>query len=92
MERRILSTEKLGNKENEVRKKVLKCEKRYRALFDKMLNGFALCKLLTDKKGNPIDYIFLEVNRAFEKINSMKKKEVINKKFLKFLDLRLFLI
>jgi two-component system NtrC family sensor kinase len=45
-----------------------------------MLNGFALCKLLTNKRGNPIDYIFLEVNRAFEKINSMKKEEVINKR------------
>ena len=44
-----------------------------------MLNGFALCKLLTDKEGNPVDYIFLEVNKSFEKINSMKKEEVINK-------------
>jgi len=80
VERRILSAEKLGNKENEAKKKVLKCEKRYRELFDKMLNGFALCKLLTNKRGNPIDYTFLKVNRAFEKINSMKKKDVINKK------------
>jgi len=76
----ILETEKLDNKENKAKKKALDYEKRYRALFDKMLNGFALCKLLIDKRGNPIDYIFLEVNRAFEKINSMKKEEVINKK------------
>ncbi|MBU4563038.1 PAS domain S-box protein [bacterium] len=76
----ISETEKLDNKENKTKEKALEHEKRYRALFDKMLNGFALCKLLTDKGGNPIDYIFLEVNRAFEKINSMKKEEVINKK------------
>jgi len=76
----ILETEKLDNKENEAKKKVLKCEKRYRELFNKMLNGFTLCKLLTDKRGNPIDYVFLKVNKAFEKINSMKKEEVINKK------------
>jgi len=37
-----------------------------------MLNGFALCKLLTGERGNPIDYIFLKVNKAFEKINSIK--------------------
>jgi PAS domain S-box-containing protein len=67
-------------KENKAKKKALDYEKRYRELFDKMLNGFALCKLLTNEKGNPIDYIFLEVNRAFEKINSMKKEEVINKR------------
>ena len=80
MERKILNTEKLDNKEIVAKKKVLQCEKRYSELFDKMLNGFALCKLLTHKKGNPVDYIFLEINKAFEKINSMKKEEVINKK------------
>jgi len=80
MERKILNTEKLDNKEIVVKKKVLQCEKRYSELFDKMLNGFALCKLLTNKIGNPVDYIFLEINKAFEKINSMKKEEVINKK------------
>jgi two-component system NtrC family sensor kinase len=80
MKRRILETEKLDNKENKTIEKALEFEKRYRVLFDKMFNGFALCKLLTDKRGNPIDYIFLKVNRAFEKINSMKKKDVINKK------------
>ena len=80
MERRISNTEKLNNKEDKTKKKTLDCEKRYRTLFDKMMNGFALCKLLTDEKGNPVDYIFLKVNKAFEKINSVKKEEVINKK------------
>jgi len=90
VKRSILNTEKLKNKENMTMEKDLKWEKRYRALFDKMLNGFALCKLLTDKEGNPVDYIFLEVNKSFEKINSMKKEEVINKKIsevFKFKDI-----
>lgn len=80
MKKRILGTEKLDNEENEAKKKDFKFEKRYCELFDKMLNGFALCKLLTDEKGNPVDYVFLKVNKAFEKINSMKKEDVINKK------------
>jgi PAS domain S-box-containing protein len=88
MKRGIPDTEKLKNKENMTMKKDLKWEKRYRALFDKMLNGFALCKLLTDKRGNPIDYTFLEINSAFEKINSMKKEDVINKKVNEFLGLK----
>ena len=83
MKRKILGTEKLNNKEDGNKKKTLDCEKRYHVLFDKILNGFALCKLLTDKRGNPVDYVFLEVNRAFEKINSVKKKDVINKKVSK---------
>ena len=80
MKKNISEIEKLDNKENKAKEKALEYKKRYLTLFDKMLNGFALCKLLTDKGGNPIDYIFLEVNRAFEKINSMNKEEVINKK------------
>ena len=80
MKRKILGTEKLNNKENKTKEKDLIYEKRYCELFDKMLNGFALCKLLTDEKGNPIDYVFLKVNKAFEKINSTKKEDVINKK------------
>jgi len=80
VKRRISDTKKLDNKKNKAKEKALEFEKRYYALFDKMLNGFALCKLLIDKRGNPVDYIFLEVNRAFGKINSMKKEEVINKR------------
>jgi two-component system NtrC family sensor kinase len=79
IKRKMSNIKKSDIKENKT-KEILKYEKRYRELFDKMLNGFALCKLLTDKRGNPIDYTFLKVNRAFEKINSMKKKDVINKK------------
>ena len=79
IKRKMSNIKKSDIKENKT-KEILKYEKRYRELFDKMLNGFALCKLLTDEKGNPIDYVFLKVNKAFEKINSMKKKDVINKK------------
>ena len=80
MIKRKMSNIKMSDIKENKTKEILKYEKRYRELFDKMLNGFALCKLLTDKRGNPIDYTFLKVNRAFEKINSMKKKDVINKK------------
>lgn len=65
MKRSILNTEKLKNKENMTIEKDLKWEKRYRALFDKILNGFALCKFLIDKRGNFFDYIFLEINSDF---------------------------
>ena len=72
MKKSILETEKLYNKENKAKEKALEYEKRYRALFDKMLNGFALCRLLTDKGGNPIDYIFLKVNcQNYLKINQI---------------------
>ena len=37
----------------------------YRSLFDSMLNGLAYCRMLFDR-GRPQDFIYLEVNTAFE--------------------------
>jgi hypothetical protein len=35
--------------------------------FDKMLNGVAYHRIVVDGSGKPVDYVFLEVNQAFEK-------------------------
>jgi len=40
-------------------------EMHYRSLFDNMLNGFAYCLMLFEQ-GQPQDFIFLRVNKAFE--------------------------
>jgi PAS domain S-box-containing protein len=52
-------------------------EKRYRSLFENMLNGFAYCKMLFED-GRPQDFIYLEVNSAFEKSTGLKN--VVGKK------------
>ena len=57
-----------------------KSEKKYKQLFDNMASGFALQEIITDKDGNPIDYIFLEVNEAFESLTTLKGKDIIGKK------------
>ena len=46
-------------------------EKRYRSLFENMLNGFAYCKMLFED-GRPQDFIYLEVNSAFERLTGLK--------------------
>ena len=51
-----------------------------RSLFENMLNGFAYCKMLFDREGKPVDFIYLEVNPAFEKIMGLKKEAVLGKK------------
>lgn len=38
---------------------------RYRSLVENMLDGFAYCRMLYDDRGQPIDYVYLEVNDAF---------------------------
>ena len=44
-----------------------------------MLNGFAYCKIITDEKDEPVDFAYLEVNDAFEKITGLKKADVTGK-------------
>jgi len=56
---------------------VQESEKRYRSLFDNMLNGFAYCRMLF-KDNLPQDFIYLDVNKAFEKLTGLKN--VIGKK------------
>ncbi len=54
-------------------------EKRYRSLFENMLEGFAHCRLLFDDHGNPIDFVYLDVNRAFAKLTGLHN--VVGRRF-----------
>ena len=42
-------------------------EEQYRLLFNSMEEGFCTIEVLFDKKNNPTDYRFLEINDAFER-------------------------
>jgi PAS domain S-box-containing protein len=46
-------------------------EEHYRSLFDNMLNGFAYCRMLFEQ-GAPADFIYLNVNSAFETLTGLK--------------------
>ena len=49
-------------------------------LLKNLPDAFAYFQTLTDSKENPVDYIFLEVNAAFEKMAGLQKKQVLGKK------------
>jgi len=53
-------------------------EKRYHSLFENMLNGFAYCRMLYDDSGKPADFVYLDVNKAFEKLTGLK--DVVGKR------------
>ncbi|MBT7080487.1 MAG: PAS domain S-box protein [Chloroflexi bacterium] len=55
-------------------------EEKYRSLFDNMLDGFAIHEVIFDENGDPVDYIFLEANQAFEKLTQLKRKDIIGTK------------
>jgi diguanylate cyclase (GGDEF)-like protein/PAS domain S-box-containing protein len=52
-------------------------ESMYRALFDEMLNGFAAHEIICNAEGKPIDYRFLSVNPAFERMTGLKAGNVV---------------
>ncbi|MBX7258448.1 MAG: PAS domain S-box protein [Candidatus Hydrogenedentes bacterium] len=55
-------------------------EKRYRHLFNDMLDGFALHDIICDERGRPCDYRILEVNPAYERITGLRAAEVEGKR------------
>ena len=60
--------------------KAKKNEDQYRLLFENMTNGFALHQMIYDKNNNPMDYQFLDMNPAFEKITGLKAQNVLGKR------------
>jgi len=56
---------------------LLASEQRFRALFTHMSNGLAIYEALADGE----DFVFVDVNRAGEEIDRIKKKDLIGKKF-----------
>ncbi len=46
-------------------------ENRYRSLFDNMLEGFASCRMIRDQAGLPLDFVYLDVNKAFEGLTGL---------------------
>ncbi len=56
-----------------------KSEKKYSSLFNSMLEGFALHEMVYNDNKEPIDYRFIDINPAFEKLAGVKKENVIGK-------------
>jgi len=57
----------------------LKTERQYRMLFEGMLNGFAVHEIICDASGRPVDYRFLDVNPAFERMTGLPAKEIVGR-------------
>lgn len=55
-------------------------EEKYCELIEKMEEGLALHEIILDDKGNPVDYVFLDVNSAFERLTGLKKEKIIGKR------------
>jgi len=56
-------------------------EERYRSLFEKMTEGFAIHEIICDENGKPCDYRFLDINPAFERLTGLKHETVVGKTY-----------
>lgn len=54
-------------------------EKKFKSLFNEMISGIALHEIICDEAGKPIDYRFLNINPAFEKMTGLKDKDLKGK-------------
>ncbi len=52
---------------------------KYRLLMENMMDGFAYHQIVRDESGTPMDYIFLDVNPAFEAITGLNRENIIGK-------------
>lgn len=53
---------------------------KYGLLSNQDITGIALHEIVTNDKGQPTDYIFLDVNPAFETLTGLKRDKVLNRK------------
>lgn len=82
IEQNILKSGYIGTKATPSEKVLRENEYKYNIIIDKMLNGFALHEIICDERGTPVNYRFLKVNPAFEKITKYKARNLLGKTVL----------
>lgn len=64
----------------EGRSELAELSHRYHNLFENMMEGFAYCRMIYDAEGRPADWLYLNVNPAFEQLTGLK--DIIGKRVL----------
>lgn len=59
--------------------------KEYKRVFENMIDGLALHEMIYDEQGNPVDYRFIAVNPAFERLTGLKRDDIVGKRVLEVL-------
>jgi PAS domain S-box-containing protein len=57
------------------RQVLLHDERRFRSIFENMAEGMSYCKMLLDDEGRAVDFVYLEVNHAFNVMTGLKNVE-----------------
>jgi len=67
-------------KQKKAEEALMKSQEEYSSLFANMIDGFAYCQMLFDDSGKPLDFVYLQVNDAFERIIGLKRETIVDKK------------
>jgi PAS domain S-box-containing protein len=76
---RVNTQLQLARARREAAEALRRSEDKYRSLCEHMTEGFALCEIITDGRGTPVDYQILEVNRAWEEATGLSAAAVLGK-------------
>jgi PAS domain S-box-containing protein len=66
----------------ETEQKLQASERNFRALFDSMLEGYACHEVIFDADGQAVDYRFLDVNPAFERLTGLRREQLLGRTIL----------
>ncbi len=55
-------------------------ESQFRRLFDNGVSGASVHEIMLDEQGNPVDYVFLQVNSAFETQTGLRAADILGKR------------
>ncbi|MBE0654682.1 MAG: PAS domain-containing protein [Bacteroidales bacterium] len=81
----MLNIDDLKSKIEELTRDLERKQKEYNSLFEEMNTGFAFHKIITDKKGNPIDYVFLKINAEYERQTGLRADDILGRTALEVL-------
>lgn len=82
----VIQLEVVANELNKILKQrrsentLRESEEKYRSLFENMLDGFAYCKMVFNDDGKPVDFVYLEINDAFERLTGLKRETVVGRR------------
>jgi signal transduction histidine kinase/response regulator RpfG family c-di-GMP phosphodiesterase len=78
---------KTTRKLNKVQENLEATEDKFRTLFRRSVNAIALCKPIFNEEGQFVDFIYQDVNTNYEKMVSLKRNKIIEKRESEIFDI-----
>jgi len=64
----------------EAQQSLIRSEEKYRLLYTAMSQGLALHEIVTDERGKPVDYVFLDINESYTHLLGVTREMCIGKR------------